>query len=173
MERELLLRARAGDREAFGLIVQEKGEELLRTARAILGTEADARDATQEAFVKAWRSLKGLRRPERFDAWLGRILINECRMLLRDRRRVREVPMGERFSDHRPPADTVSDSASTDFDAAFNRLSVDQRAILVLHHLYGYGVRDIAAWLDVPSGTVKWRLARARQALALELATDA
>src|SRR5688572_10612863 len=91
MDRELLARARAGDREAFDLIVVTKGEAAFRTAAAILGNEADARDATQETFVAAWRRLADLRELDRFDAWLGRILINECRMALRSRRRVREV----------------------------------------------------------------------------------
>jgi RNA polymerase sigma-70 factor (ECF subfamily) len=173
MDRELLLRARAGDREAFGLIVVEKGEALLRTAQAILGTEADARDAVQETFVNAWRRLGGLRDAERFDAWLGRILINECRQVLRQRRRVREVALGTGVAASHLPADDGSDPASAYFDAAFNRLPVDQRALLVLHHLHGYGVRDIAAWLGIPAGTVKWRLARARRALAAELTNDA
>ena len=76
MDRELLNRARAGDREAFELIVVAKGEPLFRTALAILGNEADARDATQEAFISSWRSFSRMRDLERFDAWLGRILIN-------------------------------------------------------------------------------------------------
>jgi RNA polymerase sigma-70 factor (ECF subfamily) len=164
MDRELLLRARAGDREAFELIVLAKGEPLFRTALAILGSEADARDATQETFISAWTRFAGLRDPERFDAWLGRILINECRMTLRKRRRVREVPV---------EADVAADSPdapdSTDFDDAFARLTVDQRALLVLHHLHGYGVREIADWLGITSGTVKWRLNRARNALRREL----
>lgn len=171
MDRELLDRARAGDREAFELIVLAKGEPLFRTALAILGNEADARDATQEAFIGAWRALPRLRDVERFDAWLGRILINECRMALRHRRRVREVPMevspDSADADFRPRFTEAPDSA--DFDDAFNRLSVEQRAILVLHHLHGYGVGEIAAWLGIPSGTVKWRLSRARKALAAEL----
>lgn len=161
MDRELLVRARAGDREAFESIVLAKGEPLFRTAMAILGNEADARDATQEMFVAAWRSLARLRDLDRFDAWLGRILINECRMALRHRRRVREIPMNERFD--RPAAEGAG------FDQAFGRLSVDQRALLVLHHLHGYGVGEIAAWLGIPGGTVKWRLSRARRALAAEL----
>jgi RNA polymerase sigma-70 factor (ECF subfamily) len=161
MDRELLVRVRAGDREAFEQVVLAKSEPLFRTALAIMGNEADARDATQEAFVSAWRSVPRLRDLERFDAWLGRILINECRMALRHRRRVREIPMEAGFD---PPA---RDRA--DFDDAFDRLSVDQRALLVLHHMHGYGVNEIAAWLSIPSGTVKWRLSRARKALASEL----
>lgn len=166
MDRELLLRARAGDLEAFELMVVAKGEPLFRTALAILGNEADARDATQETFVASWRQLARLRDVERFDAWIGRILINQCRMTLRTRRRVREVPV----TDSSAAADWGNPTPiSTDFDAAFSRLSVDQRALLVLHHLHGYGVRDLAAWLGIPSGTVKWRLSRARRALAAQL----
>jgi RNA polymerase sigma-70 factor (ECF subfamily) len=162
MDRELLLRARAGDREAFELIVVAKGEQLFRTALAILGSEADARDATQEALIHSWRQMAGLHDVDRFDAWLGRILINECRMTLRRRGRVREVAM-------EPPDRSGAVPDSTDFDDAFARLSVDQRTILVLHHMHGYGVREIAAWLGIPAGTVKWRLSRARAALRREL----
>ncbi|HYI22759.1 MAG TPA: sigma-70 family RNA polymerase sigma factor [Candidatus Limnocylindrales bacterium] len=170
MERDLLVRARSGDREAFELIVAAKGEPLFRTALAILGNEADARDATQETFVASWRQFGRLRDVDRFDAWIGRILINECRMALRHRRRVREVPIPDSPTEA-PVASLASESHdSTDFDAAFNRLSVDQRSILVLHHLHGYGVREIGAWLGIPTGTVKWRLSRARAALAAELA---
>jgi RNA polymerase sigma-70 factor (ECF subfamily) len=168
MDRELLVRARSGDREAFELMVVAKGEPLFRTALAILGNEADARDATQETFVSTWRQFGRLRDVDRFDAWIGRILINECRMALRHRRRVREVPISD--SPDSPAMPQAAESTdSTDFDDAFNRLSVDQRAILVLHHLHGYGVSEIAAWLGIPSGTVKWRLSRARKALAAEL----
>jgi RNA polymerase sigma factor (sigma-70 family) len=158
MDRELLLRARAGDEEAFELIVEQRGEHLFRTARAILGNEPDAYDATQEAFIAAWRGFAGLRDPDRFDAWLGRILVNQCRMALRHRGRVREVALADR-------SEGTADATAGAFDDAFEQLSADQRAILVLHHLHGYGVAEIGAWLGVPTGTVKWRLHRARQAL--------
>jgi RNA polymerase sigma factor (sigma-70 family) len=164
MDRELLLRARAGDREAFELIVLAKGEPLFRTALAILGSDADARDATQEALIAAWRSFARLRDTERFDAWLGRILINECRMALRKRRRVREVAVDEIRA-----TDSAVASDSTAFDDSFARLTVDQRALLVLHHVHGYGMREIGEWLGIPTGTVKWRLNRARKALRKEL----
>jgi RNA polymerase sigma-70 factor (ECF subfamily) len=170
VDRELLLRARSGDREAFELVVLAKSEPLFRTALAILGREADARDAIQETFINAWRSFAGLRDTERFDAWLGRILINQCRMALRHRGRVHEIPMPDSADSAYARPATDSPSASTsDFDAAFNRLSADQRSLLVLHHLHGYDVREIGVWLGIPSGTVKWRLSRARRALAAEL----
>jgi RNA polymerase sigma-70 factor (ECF subfamily) len=165
MDRELLLRARAGDAEAFELVVQQRGEHLFRTAVAILGSEADALDATQETFINAWRRLSDLRDPDRFDAWLGRILINECRMALRRRGRVREVSLNDRLDVGAPTDGADADSFALAFDDAFARLPVDQRAILVLHHVHGYGVGEIGAWLGVPAGTVKWRLHRARRAL--------
>ena len=167
MDRELLVQARAGDREAFEKIVLAKGEPLFRTAMAILGNEADARDATQDAFVSAWKGIPFLRDFDRFDAWMGRILINSCRASLRRRRRVNEVAIED--SDAELVTSDSQAADSPDFDAAFNRLSVDQRAMLVLHHLHGYGVDEIAAWLGIPAGTVKWRLSRARRALAAQL----
>jgi RNA polymerase sigma-70 factor (ECF subfamily) len=167
MDRELLIRARAGDREAFDLIVAAGSEPTYRTALAILGNEADALDAAQNAFVAAWRRIGDLRDVDRFDAWLGRILVNQCRDELRRRRaRVREISVDERL--HAPAAQSVAYDAA-EFDGAFERLSVDQRAILVLHHIHGYAVREIAAWLGIPTGTVKWRLSRARNALQREL----
>lgn len=165
MDRELLLRARAGDREAFDLIVAANADATYRTALAILGNDADARDAAQDAFVAAWRGLGGMRDLDRFDAWFGRILVNQCRTALRRRGRVREVGVDEDLE--APVAVGTVDTA--DFDEAFGRLGVDQRAILVLHHLHGYGIREIADWLGIPSGTVKWRLNRARTALQQEL----
>jgi RNA polymerase sigma-70 factor, ECF subfamily len=164
MDRELLLRARAGDVEAFESIALAKGESLFRTALAILGNEADARDAVQETLVRSWQSMASLRDPDRFDAWIGRSLINQCRDVLRRRGRVRDVALTDGRA-HSPSLD----GESAELRDAFARLSVDQRSLLVLHHLHGYGVREIGAWLSVPAGTVKWRLSRARHALRVQL----
>ena len=165
MDRELLLRARAGDMEAFETIVLAKAEPLYRTATAILGNEADARDATQETLINAWRRIGQLSDLDRFDAWLGRGLVNQCRDALRRRGRRREVTL--EHGAKAPLPEPGGDSA--DVRAAFLRLSVDQRALLTLHHLHGYGMREMGAWLGVPTGTVKWRLNRARRALRSEL----
>jgi len=171
VERELVLRARAGDREAYELIVLDRGEHLYRTALAILGREADARDATQDALIAGWRRLSDLREPDRFEAWLGRILINECRMALRRRGRVREVPLDVDTSSHGRQL-AAAEPADRAFDEAFDHLSADQRALLVLHHLHGYGVSEISSWLGIPTGTVKWRLSRARAALRARLGDE-
>src|SRR6266567_2526754 len=90
-DRALVARAGAGDADAFADLVAPRLDRLLRSARAILGNEADARDATQDAFLSAWVNLPRLRDDRHFDAWLNRVLLNRCRDLLRHRRRSREI----------------------------------------------------------------------------------
>ena len=107
MERSLVERARAGDADAFDQLVRGRIDAVYRVALAILGNGADARDATQDAFVSAWRNLPRLRDLERFDAWLHRITVNAAKMVLRRRRGVREIrlidaaepPAGSDFRD--------------------------------------------------------------------------
>lgn len=183
MERELVEQARAGDRAAFEALVRLKVDAVYGTALAILGHEADAQDAVQEAFVAAWRSLAGLRDADRFEAWFGRIVVNACRMSLRRRRGVREIAMpgrgdgdgrssgsSEPPSGDRPLADAAA-SADT-FDRAFERLSIDDRTLLVLRHRDELPVADIAARLGIPAGTVKSRLFTARRALERAIARE-
>jgi RNA polymerase sigma-70 factor, ECF subfamily len=175
LERELVEAARRGDRAAYDVLVRRKVESVYRTARAILGNEADAQDATQEAFVAAWRHLPRLRDVDRFEAWFGRIVVNACRQSLRHRSVVREIAIpddpGERhFQGRRATADpgtTVIDALS--FDRAFDRLPIDDRAILTLHHADGRGLDEVASILGIPTGTVKSRLLRARRALERSL----
>lgn len=168
MERSLIERARAGDRDAFQALVQLKVQAVYRTSLAILGNPADAEDATQEAFVAAWRSFRSLRDVERFDAWFGRIVTNACRMTLRKRRTVREIPMSPSVPERAaaPEADEIANAiAAGDFDRAFDSLPVDQRALLVAHHLDGRSIESVASELGVPIGTAKSRLFTARKAL--------
>jgi RNA polymerase sigma-70 factor (ECF subfamily) len=184
MERQLVERARRGDREAYETLVRRKVAAVYRTALAVLGNEADAHDAVQDAFLAAWRRLPSLRDADRFDAWLGRITLNACRMALRRRRGVREIAMTDQAEPRatagaaREPADPATSdleaaSVSADaFDRAFGRLSVDQRALIVLHHLDGLPVADIGARLGIPTGTVKSRLHHARLALERALARE-
>ena len=139
-----------------------------RVTMAILGDEADARDAAQETFIAAWRQIRSVRDPERFDAWLQRVAVNAARMTHRSRRRrgVREIPQSRLGSARTKPA--FDDRAMADsrvLDAALRTLDIEQRSILVLHHLEGHSVAEVASMLDIPAGTVKSRLHTARRAL--------
>ena len=176
-DRSLADRARHGDLDAFEELMHARIDAIYRLSFAIVGDEADARDSTQETFIAAWRRIRELRDPDRFEAWLQRIAVNAARMTLRarGRRRVREIPSGDvaalaaasdggtRPMPERSDADTLG--------AALDRLTFDQRSILVLHHLEGHEVAELAVILGVPVGTVKSRLHTARTALAAALAT--
>ena len=158
----LVERARAGDADAFDELARRRVDSVYRTALGILGSPSDARDATQDALLSAWRSLPTLRDADRFDAWLHRITVNSARMVARRRRSVREVELPE-VAPQLPAANGWLTPQM--FDRAFERLSVEQRALLLDHHLDGHSVSDIAARLGIPSGTVKSRLHSARGAL--------
>ncbi|MFI5225108.1 MAG: RNA polymerase sigma factor [Candidatus Limnocylindrales bacterium] len=177
IEAGLVAAVQGGDAVAFDALVRPRLTRLLRLAISILGNEADARDAVQDSCLQAWREAPRLRDPDRFEAWLWRIVINRCRTTLRSRRRtsVREIavddmPPGQELRD---PARTLGDEVST-VDAirrALAHLDPDRRTILVLHHVERRPVTEIAALLGIPVGTAKWRLHAARQALerALEV----
>jgi RNA polymerase sigma-70 factor (ECF subfamily) len=171
---ELVLRAANGDVGAFEQLVIAGTERAYRTARAILGNDADAHDATQEAFLATWRELPRLRDPESFDGWHRRILLNACRGRLRDRHHVREISLDVNPIERGDPAPGIAEVVSdTDLLArAFDRLDADKRAILVLHYLELEPVAAIAGTLGVPAGTVKWRLSEARAALSRALRAE-
>ncbi len=142
---------------------------MYRLTYAILGDEADARDAAQETFITAWRQLSRLRDPDRFDAWFQRIAVNAARMTLRarGRRRIREIPALQVAG----LAETAAAPSDADrLDVALRRLPLDQREILALHHLDGRPVAELAEILEIPVGTVKSRLHTARGALQRALA---
>jgi RNA polymerase sigma-70 factor, ECF subfamily len=169
----LIRRAQDGDVEAFTALVAGRIDPMTRTAMAILGHEADARDAVADALGSVWRGLPRLRDPLAFEAWSTRILVHACRRALRrrGRERVHEVTIDPEAGPDGPkvagPADEVSGRIG--LERAFDRLDVDARAILVLHHLDGRPLGEIAAVLGVPVGTAKSRLYTARRALEREL----
>jgi RNA polymerase sigma-70 factor (ECF subfamily) len=165
-------RARTGDKAAFEVLVACWVEPAFRIALSILGNEADARDATQDAFLAAWRRLRQLRDPERFDGWLYQILVNSCRGLRRGRQRVavREIQVSALGGDLEPvddPPETADERASSldAIERAWFRLTVAERTILALHHLEHRPVAEIAAMLRIPTGTAKSRLFHARRSL--------
>lgn len=174
----LVARAQAGDQVAFTRLIDERHQQLYRTAWAILRNDEDALDATQETCLGAWRELPRLRDPARFDAWLTRSLVNRCRTALRSRKRasVREIHLEPPSGGHEiPSADRDVGEAFAANEAirrAFAHLSVQHRTYLVLHYVEHRSVVEIAAIVGAPQGTVKWRLSEARGALEKRLARE-
>jgi RNA polymerase sigma-70 factor (ECF subfamily) len=174
----LVRRAQGGDRAAFEQLIRPRLDRLLRLAISITSDESDARDVVQDGCLLAWRQLPRLRDPDRFEAWLWRIVVNASRTRLRERRRtsVRELTVGALAPEAEPAerGPAFADQLSMD-DAirrAFARLDPDKRSILVLHHVEERPLAEIAALLAIPEGTAKSRLHVARDALARALKAE-
>jgi RNA polymerase sigma-70 factor, ECF subfamily len=171
-QRELVERASQGDHEAFGLLVGVRLARLDTAARLILRDSELARDAVQEATLRAWRNLRGLRDPGRFDAWLHRLTVNACLDLARQRQnRVIEI---ELTPFHDAP---VQDAAALVTDAIYVErmlavLDPGQRAVIVLHYYLDLSLPETAAALGIPVGTAKSRLNRALDAMRMRVADD-
>jgi RNA polymerase sigma-70 factor (ECF subfamily) len=173
MTAELVGRAKAGDATAFEALVLPSYDRLFALAIRIMRDETVAEDAVQDALIHAWREIRGLREPDRFDAWLTRLVVNACRdQARRSRRRPIEVAV---LPIDGPPAreDAIADLADRDqLERGFRRLTVDQRAILVLHHYQGLRAPEIARVLGIPEGTVASRIHYATRAMRAALEAD-
>lgn len=172
LDRDLIVRARAGDRNAFATIVTTSIGRLDAVARLIIRDPDRAKDAVQDTLTRAWRYLPGLRDPDRFEAWLHRLLVRACADELRRRRAYVELT-----SDVIRTL-TVGDStaALAERDAlehGFRSLPVEQRAVLVLHFYLGMTLLEVAETLRMPPGTARSRLHRGLQALRAALETEA
>jgi RNA polymerase sigma-70 factor (ECF subfamily) len=174
-ERGLVERARRGDATAFDALVIATIGRLDGAARLILQDPERARDAVQETLVKAWRDLPGLRDPDRFEAWLHRLLVRACYDdLRRARSRPMQVPIAEIGEIHaREIGDVQGDLADRDeLERALMRLDRDLRTTVVLVYFVGLSLPDAALAQGVPLGTVKSRLHRARSVLRAAIQAD-
>lgn len=135
---------------------------LFRIGWSMLGE--DCADAVQEALLRAWQKRETLRDMRCFRSWMTRIMVNVCNGMLRKRAGERWVPLEEHMAVTEPP-----DGERGALDESLQRLTPEHRAVLVLHYLEGYRVREIAQMLDIPTGTVKTRLRAARGRMHREL----
>jgi len=179
-ETQLLERLRARDPAAFEAWVRESTPRLIAVTRRMLGSEDDARDVVQEAFISAFRSLDRFEGQSRLSTWLHRIAVNAALMRLRSRRRKPETPIDELlpgfledgyFEDQpapwRAPADELigRDEVRRNVRAAIDRLPEAHRTVLVLRDIEELDTAEVAGMLDITPGAVKTRLHRARAAL--------
>jgi RNA polymerase sigma-70 factor, ECF subfamily len=157
-QRGLVERARDGDHDAFTTLVDVSIARLDAAARLVLRDPELARDAVQETLIRVWRDLPGLRDPDRFDAWLHRLLIHACLDLARRRRR-RPIEVDLTPLDMPSTPDPASDLATRDLlDEALRHLDPRHRAVVVLHFFLGMPLPEVAASLSIPVGTAKSRL---------------
>jgi RNA polymerase sigma-70 factor (ECF subfamily) len=171
-KRALVERAGRGDHDAFALLATAASARLDAAARLILRDPELARDAVQNALLRAWRDLPGLRDPDRFDAWLHRLLVNssldEAR---RRRRRPIEVEMRQIHEPHRKDAqDALVDRDLA--ERALTRLDPEHRALVVLHYYLGYPLPEAARSLGISLPAAKARLHRAMRGLRRSMTAD-
>ena len=173
MDTDLVTRAQHGDEEAFASLAVAAGDRLHTVAYRILRDIGLAEDATQQALLAIWRDLPQLRDPARFDAWSYRLLVRACYAEGRKERtwtpRLRLLPSYE---------PTQADGSTTVIDRdqlerGFRRLSIDHRAVVVLHHYLDWPLDRVADALGIPAGTARSRLHHAMRGLRAALDADA
>ena len=173
MHRALVDRAKTGDKEAFDALARTVGDRCMAIAYRILRDADLADDAVQAALITAWRELRALRDPDRFEPWLHRILTYACYAEARRRSRwsadIRALPT--------VAANSADDMLTIDdrdqLERAMRRLTLEQRAVLVFHHYLDLSLPEVAERLGVPLGTVKSRHHYAITALRASIEADA
>jgi RNA polymerase sigma-70 factor (ECF subfamily) len=172
MDTELVIRAQHGDKDAYALLAAGMADRFLAVARRILRDLDLAQDATQQALVAIWQDLPQLRDPARFEAWSYRLLVRACYAEGRRERRwapnLRLLPLETQSTD-----DGMSSVVERDqLERGFRRLSLDHRAVVVLHHYLDLPLDRVADVLGIPVGTAHSRLHHAMRALRAAIDAD-
>ena len=169
----LISRARGGDREAFGELVEQYRDNVYRLAYRMCGNAYDADEAAQEAFVAAWRALPNFRGDAKFSTWLYRLTTNAAIDVMRREKRHQTVGDGEMIEvadDADSPQETVERTEQQEaVQEALATLSEEYREVLLLRYMEELDYAEIAEVLQLPSGTVKSRINRAKAALKAAL----
>lgn len=153
----LIKKAKGRDPDAFTSLMQLYMNDMYRTAIAILLNDEDAADAIQETLLVCWEKLYTLRKPKYFKTWMTRILINNCYMIRRQRKRM--VDLGE-YKEQ-----VANDVYNLELKEALSALDKKYRIPIMLFYGQGYKIAEIAELLHLPKSTVQTRLARGRERL--------
>ena len=178
-DEELVARSKTGDTESFNQLVRRWERPIFALAYRTLGREEDARDVTQETFLRAFRALGGFKGDAKFSSWLYRIALNLCRDWMRKNRRtpVVDVPEGvdmEQLAAERGPTETVEDLAaraelSRGVAKAMELLPAEQRESIILKEYHGLTFQEIADLMKCPLSTVKTRVYQGLSTLRKQL----
>jgi RNA polymerase sigma-70 factor (ECF subfamily) len=165
---EIITRAKKGDQEAFALLVSRFKQNIFRYAYGMLGDRMEAEDAAQEAFIKAFYSLPKLDNVYAFSSWLIRIASNLCYDRLQKLNK-EHVLAAEWINTHVTQNDMQQSDLHMMVEAAIKTLSPEHREVVILRDLQGYSYEEIAEMINVPLGTVKSRISKARLLLRKEM----
>jgi len=171
MDTDVVVKAQGGDQQAFALLAIRCGRRMNALAVGILRDRDLAEDAVQQALLSIWKDLPSLRDPSKFESWSYKLLVRACYAEARRKRRhLPEILVG--------PASLVAADASVavadrdQLERGFDRLSAEQRAVVVLHSYFDMPLEQVASVLGVPAGTARSRLHRALQSMRAALEAD-
>ena len=166
---DLIASAAAGDEIAFRRIISAHHDDMRRVATYVAGDRAVADEATQAAWVIAWRKIGTVREPASLRPWLMAVAVNEAKQLLRKRRRRAEFEIAVEASAEPGGTDPATGVAAIDLDAAMGRLDPDDRALLAMRYVAGFDSNELAEATGIsPSGT-RSRIERALDRLRKDL----
>ena len=154
----LIDEAKKKDPDAFGQLVQENLQKMYRIAISILQNVVDAADAIQETMLKCWQKINQVRNEDYFETWLIRILINQCKDILKCRKRTVLV-------DDIPEAAQEDNYTNTEWKAVLRGLHEKYRIVLELYYVEGFSTKEIATMLHITDASVRTRLVRGRKQL--------
>ena len=182
LDRLLVERVQRGDKQAFGLLVSKYQRKLARLVSRLIWNSSDVEDVVQESFIRAYRALPNFRNDSAFYTWLYRIGVNSAKdWLVSNRARisatsavdiedVENYELGEHHHDNDTPEEVLmSKQIAATVNAAVADLPEDMRMAVSLREIDGLSYEEIAEAMNTPVGTVRSRIFRAREAIALKL----
>ena len=163
---KLVRKSKKGNNSAFSILIKSYEKDLYKVAIAMTKNDDDALDCIQEAILQAYISIKDLRQDEYFKTWLIKILINKCNALLKKNKKILNLDVNTSKND------TVEQSDRLELKDSINNLDSDLKIIVILYYYEDMSIKDISESLNIPQGTIKSRLSRARSKLKEMLSID-
>ena len=158
----LIKRAQEGDADAFTRLMQAQMQNMYKTARALLSNDEDVADAIADTILVCWEKMGQLKKPQFFRTWMTRILINKCNDILRKKKDVYYTDELEEEA-----VTYEGDYDNVEWLEAMNSLDEKYRMIMMLHYVHGFKAAEISSMLHIPARTVRTRLLRGRNQMAL------
>jgi len=163
---KLVRKSKKGNNSAFSILIKSYEKDLYKVAIAMTKNDDDALDCIQEAILQAYISIKDLRQDEYFKTWLIKILINKCNALLKKNKKILNLDVNTSKND------TVEQSDRLELKDSINNLDSNLKIIVILYYYEDMSIKDISESLNIPQGTIKSRLSRARSKLKEMLSID-
>ena len=177
---DLIQRCKKGDREAFNVLFSKYQSQVINTAYGMLSDKEDAFDAAQEVFIRVYRNIDSFKEQSSFTTWLYRITVNVCSDILRKRQRNSDIISINSFTDDNKDFDIPDESPTVEENMeiserqnavreAISDLKEEYRTVITLCDIEGMSYDEISEIINIPAGTVKSRINRARNALKKKL----